>query len=210
MAMALTVFYPVSRTRNDAVHDDDPDLIAKACQGDLNAYRVCVERYSPRVYAIAYQMTGNASDAQDIAQEVFIRLHRSLDRYQPSARFTTYLYRLTVNLAIDFQRRHARHRHRSADNSPEAQAVADTGPRPDDAIETSEFHGAIRKLADRLTPKQRSVFVLRDLQDFTTAEIAAILNCRQSTVRVHLAQARAQIKEALLRHFPELCGGFKS
>jgi RNA polymerase sigma-70 factor (ECF subfamily) len=192
------------------VHDDDADLIAKACQGDLNAYRACVERYSPKVYAMAYQMVGNTLDAQDIAQEVFIRLHRSLNRYQPTARFTTWLYRLTVNLAIDYQRRHARHRHRSADDSTEAQAVADPRPRPDDTLETSEFQGAVRKLASRLTPKQRSVFVLRDLQGFTTEEIAAILKCRQSTVRVHLAQARAQIKDALLRHFPELCGGMKS
>jgi RNA polymerase sigma-70 factor (ECF subfamily) len=210
MAMALTVPYPVRQPRTAVVYDDDPDLIAKACRGDLKAYRECVDRFSPRVYTIAYQMVGNAADAQDIAQEVFIRLHRSLDRYQPTARFTTWLYRLTVNLAIDYQRRHARHRHRSADDSPEAQAVADPGPGPDEAMSASEFHGAIRKLAERLTPKQRSVFVLRDLQGFTTEEIAAILKCRQSTVRVHLAQARAQIKDALLRHFPELCGGFKS
>jgi RNA polymerase sigma-70 factor (ECF subfamily) len=154
-------------------------------------------------------MVGNAQDAQDIAQEVFVRLHRSLRLYRATSRFTTWLYRLTINLAIDYQRSQARHRASSIDTSNEAQAAPDGQPLPDADVERSELRGAIQKIADSLTAKQRSVFVLRDLQGFSTEEIAAILKCRQSTVRVHLASARSLVKDALLKHYPELCGDMK-
>jgi len=188
------------------VHDDDADLIARAQHGDLNAYRECVERHQARVYGIAYQMVGNAQDAQDIAQEVFVRLYRSLKLYRATSRFTTWLYRMTINLAIDYQRSQARHRASSIDSSNEAQKKPDRQPLPDANVERDELRGAVHKIAGNLTTKQRSVFVLRDLQGFSTEEIAIILKCRQSTVRVHLAAARAMVKEALLKHYPELCG----
>jgi len=206
MAMSNAVVYSVPHTRTHTVNDHDADLIAQAQRGDLNAYRKCVERYQDKVYRIAYQMVGNAEDAQDIAQEVFVRLHRSLKLYRATHQFTTWLYRLTINLAIDYQRTQARHRASSLDTSNEAQATPDTQPQPDTDMENRELRGAIHKLAGNLTSKQRSVFVLRDLQGFSTEEIAAILKCRQSTVRVHLAAARALMRDALLRDYPELCG----
>jgi RNA polymerase sigma-70 factor (ECF subfamily) len=209
MATALTIPYPVCQIRTASVRDNESDLIARAAHGDLDAYRQCVDRYSARIYAIAYQFLGNAQDAQDVAQEVFVRLYRSLGLYRPTSRFTTWLYRLTVNLAIDFQRRNARHQITSIDDEQAAHAVADPRPLPDTMTERSELRGAIQKLAHALTAKQRSVFVLRDLQGFSTEEIASILKCRKSTVRVHLAKARAQIKDALLRHYPDLCGGYQ-
>lgn len=190
--------------------DHDAVLIARARKGDADAYRECVERHQDRVYGIAYQMVGNAQDAQDIAQEVFVRVHRSLKLYRAASRFTTWLYRLTINLAIDYQRAQARHRATSIDESNEAQSMADTRPTPDAAAERGELRGAIHKVSETLTATQRSVFVLRDLQGFSTEEIAAILKCRQSTVRVHLANARAAVRDALLQHYPDLCGGFKS
>lgn len=193
--------------RTTLVDTDESELIDRARGGDLAAYRQCIELFGPRVYAIAYQMVGNTEDAQDIAQEVFVRLYRSLDKYRPTSRFTTWLYRLTVNLCIDFQRKNARHRHVAIDEAPDALAVADREPLPDARIEQQQFHGAIHALARDLTTKQRIVFVLRDLQGMTTEEIARILNCRQSTVRVHLATARLLIRQALSGQYPELLGG---
>lgn len=206
MAMTAAVVYSVPDTRTNEVHDSDTDLIARAQRGDLNAYGECVERHQDRVYGIAYQMVGNVQDAQDIAQEVFVRLHRSLKLYRATSRFTTWLYRLTINLAIDYQRSQARHRASSIDSSNEAQETPDRQPLPDADLERSEFGGAIHKIAGNLTTKQRSVFVLRDLQGFSTEEIAIILRCRQSTVRVHLAAARATVRDGLVKHYPELCG----
>lgn len=185
----------------------DPELIRRAAGGDPEAYRECIDRLSPRVHAIAYQMCGDSDDARDIAQEVFIRLYHTLEKYQPSARFSTWVYRLTVNLAIDHRRRSARHRQASLDAMPGRETIPDTRPLPDARVAAGEFRGAIRKLVWRLSRKQRSVFVLRDLQGFPTAEVATILNCRQSTVRVHLARAREMIGQALREEFPELSEG---
>lgn len=86
------------------------DLIKKASSGDLAAYQEFIRMYSPRGHSIAYQMVGNSIDAQDIAQEVFIRLFRSLHTYKPRFAFTTWLYRLTVNHSIDYLRKHSRHK----------------------------------------------------------------------------------------------------
>jgi RNA polymerase sigma-70 factor (ECF subfamily) len=190
-----------------ALVDDHSDLIGRAAHGDLAAYRQCIELYSSRVYAVAYQMVGNADDAQDIAQEVFLRLFQSLDKYRPTSRFTTWLYRLTVNLCIDYQRKNARHRQVTIEEVPNASAIEDGAPPPDAHVERRELRGAIDRLARDLTPQQRSVFVLRDLQGFETEEAARILKCRQSTVRVHLAKARAKIRQALMTQYPELLGG---
>jgi len=120
------------------------------------------------------------------------------------------LYRLTVNLCIDYQRKNARHRHVAIDDAPDALAIVDGEPLPDARIERQQFHGAIHALARNLTTKQRSVFVLRDLQGMTTEEIADILDCRQSTVRVHLAKARLLIRQALSEQYPELLGGHQT
>lgn len=197
----------VRRGRQRSNMDCDPELIRRAAGGDLDAYRECIDRLSPRVHAIAYQMCGDSDEARDIAQDVFIRLYHTLEMYKPSARFSTWVYRMTVNLAIDHRRRSARHRHTSLEAMPEPEAIPDARPLPDSRAAASEFRGTIRKLVRRLSGKRRSVFVLRDMQGIPTAEVATILNCRQSTVRVHLARARETIGKALREEFPELSGG---
>jgi len=180
--------------------DRNISLIKKASSGDVAAYQEFIRLYSPRVHAIAYQMVGNSIDAQDIAQEVFIRLHRSLRTFQPRFTFTTWLYRLTVNLSIDYMRKHSRHRNISLEEIPEELRLMDSASFPDTSLELNELKGAVQKIAEGLTGNQRKVFVLRDLQGFSTVEVAQILKCRVSTVRVHLSKARKHIQHALSLH----------
>jgi RNA polymerase sigma-70 factor (ECF subfamily) len=180
--------------------DRNADLIKKASSGDMAAYREFIRLYSPRIHAIAYQMVGNSTDAQDIAQEVFIRLHRSLRTFQPRFTFTTWLFRLTVNLSIDYMRKHSRHRNISLEEIPEELRLMDSASSPDTSLELNELKGAVQKIAEGLTGNQRKVFVLRDLQGFSTVEVAQILKCRVPTVRVHLSKARKHIQHALLKH----------
>jgi RNA polymerase sigma-70 factor (ECF subfamily) len=180
--------------RNDSV-----ELIAKARTGDLAAYQEFIRLYSPRVHAIAYQMVGNSIDAQDIAQEVFIRLHRSLRTYNPQFTFSTWLYRLTVNYSIDYLRKHSRQKNISLENFQDGSKLKDNAPSPDRSLELNELKGIIQQISEGLTWKQRRVFVLRELQGFSTDEVAQILKCRVSTVRVHLFKARRHIKNALLK-----------
>ncbi len=180
------------------------ELIEMAKHGDLEAFQKLVDLYSRRVHSLAYQLSGNSDDAEDISQEVFLRLYSSLNKYDSRYLFMTWLYRLTVNLAIDFKRKNARHKYNSidelkAESNPQGYAAG-----PDKILEGSEFKGAIEKLTTRLSKNQRKVFILSDLQEFSVDEIATILGCRASTIRVHLARARANLKKALLEYYPDL------
>ena len=188
--------------------NDSAELIKKASSGNLVAYQELIQLYSQRVHAIAYQMVGNSIDAQDIAQEVFLRLYRSLRTNRPGFMFTTWLYRLTVNHSIDYLRKHGRHKNISLDNVQDASMLKDSAPSPDRSLELSELKGAIHKISEGLTWKQRKVFVLRELQGFSSEEVAQILKCRVSTVRVHLSKARKHIKKALMKHDLSRRSGF--
>jgi RNA polymerase sigma-70 factor (ECF subfamily) len=180
--------------------NNNAELIKKACSGDMVAYQEFIRLYIPRVHAIAFQMIGNSIDAQDIAQEVFIRLYKSLGSYKPRFPFTTWLYRLTVNLSIDHLRKRGRHQNISLEDIRDELRLEESAPPPDTSLELTELKGAIQKISEGMTQNQRKVFVLRELQDFSTDEIAQILGCRVSTVRVHLSKARKHVKNALLKH----------
>lgn len=181
---------------------EDPELIDRARKGDEAAFRMLVDAHSARVHTIAYQLVGNDEDARDIAQDVFVRLHRSLGRFDPALSFEAWLYRLTVNLAIDHRRRNARHRGVSLDQVEEA--LADGGAGPDTRAERAEMRNVIQGLLKELSARQEKAFVLRDLQGFSTEEAAAILDCRPATLRVHLARARQRIARTLKKRYPEL------
>lgn len=180
--------------------DKGSDMIKKACAGDMAAYQECIQLYSPRIHAIAYQVVGNSIDAQDIAQEVFIRLFRSLRTYKPQFAFTTWLYRLTLNLSIDYLRKQTRHQNISLEELSGESDIKDNVPLPEASLEQSELKGTLQQISEGLTINQRKVFVLRELQGFSTDEVAQILKCKVSTVRVHLSKARKHIKDSLERH----------
>lgn len=178
-------------------------LLMKARSGDIDAFEEFVRINANRIYGIAYQMSGNSDDAHDIAQEVFLRLHSGIKKYDPQFLFSTWLYRLAVNVSIDYMRRNARHTNVSL-NDDRAFQNADITSGPDTDYELSEMRGAIGKISADLPDMQRKVFVLRDLQGFDCREIARILGCRASTVRVHLARARLKIRGKLEEIYPEL------
>ena len=180
----------------------DSDLISRTAGGDADAFRELVERHSSRVHSIAYQLTGDSEDARDLAQETFLNVYQSLDKYDPRRSFQAWLYRLTVNLAIDCRRRKRRDPI-YADARLVGSAV-DNGPRADHCAETAELQGAIHRLLGRLSIRQRKTLVLRDLQGFDTDEVAAILDCRPATVRVQLFRARRKMAQVLAAEYPDL------
>lgn len=195
--MAITEMTESRTTVSDA---SESDLIVRARRGDAAAWRSLIEHHQQRVYTIAFRMIGDADEAQDVAQDVFIRFYRSLGRYRPEGRVATWLCRVTVNLAIDVLRQRARRNEETAD-------VADSRALPDVQAEQHNVRAILDRIIRDLPSRQHRVLVLRDLQGFSTAEIAAILKCRQSTVRVHLARARLRIKEVLTERYPEVAGG---
>ncbi|MCK4372971.1 MAG: RNA polymerase sigma factor, partial [candidate division Zixibacteria bacterium] len=175
---------------------------------DPIAFNRFVQMHSSRVYSIAYRIVGNADEAKDIAQEVFVRLYQSIHQYDSRYSFNSWVYRIAVNLSIDHHRREARHRKISSTNSQTESMPDNDSVRPDVDTERRELMGTIEQLTSDLSPSQRKVFVLRDLQGFGATEISSILKCSENTVRVHLSNARQKIKTALLEIYPDLNGDY--
>jgi RNA polymerase sigma-70 factor (ECF subfamily) len=178
----------------------ESDLIVRARRGDAAAWKTLIERYQDQVHAVAFRMIGDADDAHDIAQEVFVRFYRALSRFRSDGRVATWLYRVAVNLAIDTKRRRSWRQEQAGE-------VADRRPLPDARAEQRDLRTVLERIIRDLPPKQHRVLVLRDLQGFSTEEVAEILRCRQSTVRVHLARARLRVKEVLTARYPDMAGG---
>lgn len=186
---------------------DEGELIRAAAGGDARAFDRLVQDKRELVVRTAYQVTGDLEDARDVAQKVFIRLWRILERYDRERRFDTWLYRITVNAAIDHLR--ARGPRGAIQALPEdPSALGRLGgirePEADRALDLAELQRAFLRLAAGLSPKQRAAFVLREIQGLETAEVARILGVRESTVRNHLHQARRVLRAGLERDYPSL------
>jgi len=184
---------------------DESELIRLAKDGDEGAFEALVRGRYQRMYWIAYQVVGNAEEAKDVVQTVFIRLWKALDKYDSRYPFSTWLYRMVMNLAIDHLRRETRHRHVDEPDDertvvPEAHGAGSTPAR---ALADAELQAVFDRLAAGLAPQQRAAFVLREVEDLSTEEVAEILGVTPSTVRNHVFQARKALQTELARRYPE-------
>jgi RNA polymerase sigma-70 factor (ECF subfamily) len=183
---------------------DETDLIGDAARGDAVAFEELVLRKRERVVRIAYQITGDLEDARDAAQWVFVRLWKVLRRFDPGRRFDTWLYRITVNAAIDLLREKGpRGAIQPLPEDPSALMI-DPSPSAERSLDLAELQRAFLHLASRLAPKQRAAFVLREIEGLSTEEVARALDVRESTVRNHLLQARRVLRAGLEREYPSL------
>jgi RNA polymerase sigma-70 factor, ECF subfamily len=185
---------------------DESDLIRAAAAGDRKAFEVLVRLKRERVVRTAWQVTGDLEDARDVAQGVFLRLWRSLDRFEAGRRFDTWLYRMTVNAAID----HLRSRGPRGVLQPFPAGRQETWratPGADDAVAIEQLREAFRTLAARLAPRQRAAFVLKEIEGLEIADVARILGIADSTVRNLLLQARRALRIGLERDYPSLVPG---
>jgi RNA polymerase sigma-70 factor, ECF subfamily len=174
----------------------DRELVEKAAAGDTQAFRLLVEKHQSFVYAVAYRIVTSVADAEDITQEAFIRLWKNLKRYRPEIKITTWLYKIVTNLSLDFLKSaHGKHSKRM-DNVDHHTRVAGEGAS-DQPMLDEELRIAVEKIANDLTPKQKAVFVLRDIEDLRTEEICEILSMSSGTVKTNLYYARKRIGELL-------------
>ena len=179
---------------------DSAEFVTRLRAGDRRAFEDLVRTQQHRVYGLALRMLGNAAEAQDVAQEVFIRAHRGLAEFRGDAQISTWLYtiasRLCLNRLAGSERRLARH-------GEEALAkLADTGPGPDQALERGELEEALHRAIAELGEERRVVVVLRDVEGLAYEEIAEILELPVGTVRSRLHRARLDLKEKLERFLP--------
>jgi RNA polymerase sigma-70 factor (ECF subfamily) len=185
------------------MHDED-DLIRAARSGDRRAFDELVERKRERVVRTAYQITGDWEDAKDVAQGVFLRLYKVLPRFDLTRKFDTWVYRITVNAAIDVVRERGPRGMLQPLKDPSNIPVADPSPGAEKAIDLAELQAAFLRLASLLPPKQRAVFVLREIEGRPTDEVARTLDVTESTVRNHLLQARRALRAGLEKEHPGL------
>lgn len=174
----------------------DQELVEKAAAGDTRAFRILVEKHQSFVYAVAYRIVASVADAEDITQEAFIRLWKNLKRYRPDIKLTTWLYKIVTNLCLDFLKStHGKHSKRMDNVEHHTRIASDGGS--DQPILDEELRIAVGKMANNLTPKQRAVFVLRDIEDLSTQEICEILSMSSGNVKSNLYYARIKIGEML-------------
>ncbi len=180
---------------------DDRELAARARAGDEEAFASLVRRHQAGLRRFAARILGDQEEARDIAQLAFIRAWENLSRYNPAWSFSTWLYRIASNLAIDVlrsrdsrERTHASHL-RMVGDTVRPTALAD--------LAEGEVQRIFAELAERLTPSQRLAFVLREVEGRSTAEVAGIMGCTEATVRNHVFQARAVLRREIAERYPE-------
>lgn len=172
---------------------EEKDLIRRAAQGDAEAFRQLVEAYQTPAYRLAARMCGPDS-AEDVTQEAFLAAWRALPEFRGDCRFSTWLYRLVSNAAIDCLRREKKHRDTGDVDDLE---LPDGGPSPQEQAERSDTRDAVRRALDRLSPEHRQVLLLRFMQELDYGEIARALNVSEGTVKSRINRAKSKLREVL-------------
>lgn len=184
---------------------DEGELIRAAARGDRGSFNELVALKRGQVVRIAFQITGDLDDALDVAQGVFLKLWKGLGSYDAKRRFDTWLYRVTVNAAIDLVRSQGpRGSLQPLPEEPADLGSGATGSEQEAAVDFAELQRAFLHLAARLAPKQRTAFVLKEIEGLSTVEVARIMEVTESTVRNHLLQARRILRTGLARDYPSL------
>lgn len=180
------------------------ELVRRAQAGDAVARDELLAHCQGTVYRWALVHAGDPDDADDIAQEVLVRLVTHLDRYAGRSRFTTWLYQVTRNTALELRRRMARRLRLGRALTRDADGKAGTGPDAVNALHDAQVRQVVSALFRELPPRQREVFHLADLEGLELAEIAERLVMNPVTVRVHLFKARRALRARLLERHPEI------
>ena len=182
---------------------DDRKLVLRAQDGDLNAYDELVRRYQERIYATIYHMTANHEDANDLAQDSFIKAYRALKSFKGDSSFFTWLYRIAVNKTINFLKQRKKRIQMSlndldfnAEHDPDLVAlISEKNPRRD--LNLVELQEKLNEAMQKLSHVHRLVVTLHDVQGLSHEEISKIMDCNTGTVRSRLFYARQQLQAYL-------------
>jgi RNA polymerase sigma-70 factor (ECF subfamily) len=185
---------------------DDQALVERARTGDVNAYEALVQQYQQLAYRVAYQVTGDAADAEDAAQEAFVNAYYALGRFRPGAPFKPWLCRIVANEARN--RRMSAHRRTAlAERALRAQASGEAAPSPEAAAEASEFRATLVETLGRLRDDDRLILSYRLFFDFSEADMAEALKLPKGTVKSRLSRALTRLRDALPADFQLPSGG---
>ena len=178
-------------------------LIRKAQRGNLHSFEELVRQYDEKVMQLIYNMVNDTEDAQDLYQEVFIKVFKSIKKFRFKSEFYTWLFRITVNTCINFRNRRGNIQYTSLDEYLDGQEkcwkmLNDTKTtNPESNFLNLELNDKIQNGIDKLSPKQKSVFILRHYHGNKLSEIAQILGCAEGTVKNYLFRAIQKMKKSL-------------
>ena len=178
------------------MEESDSVAVARVKAGDGDAYRGLVERHSRGVFRLAYRMTGNEQDAEDVVQETFLRAYRQLHRYEARASFGTWLYRIASNYTLDLMRSRSRHRQVAMEESAEP-AMASEAPGPDRLLLGDEVQRTVAATLGELSQQERTAFVLRHFEGQSIEEIGSALGLSGSAAKHSIFRAVQKLRRAL-------------
>lgn len=180
---------------------EENDAIAKVLEGDANAFEPLILANQSGVYNLALRTLSDPDDAFDVAQEVFIRAFRSLKSFKCESSFSSWLYRITANMCIDFIRKNKKRYNVVSIDSAESEAfpleLPDIRYSPENELEKKELRKAVDEALSVLAPEQRSILFLRELEDMSYAEISECLGIDVGTVKSRIFRARAKLSKIL-------------
>jgi RNA polymerase sigma-70 factor (ECF subfamily) len=187
------------------VERSDHELLRACRRGDKKAFEVLVQRYQRKVLAVAVGMVHNPEDAMEIAQDSFVKAFQSLDRFKGESSFYTWLYRIVVNRAIDFQRRQRRQPTVAfeeggvGDEGKEVRGGlhSETSVDPFRRAQSHEIGERVTQAIDELTPDHKAVILLREVEGLSYEEISRVMQCSKGTVMSRLHYARKKLQKRL-------------
>lgn len=179
-------------------HVDDWELVARAQAGDMASFAELVRRYQGPLIHFCARMLNQAQDAEDLAQETFVRLYRHLGRLSPRAKFSTVVFGIARNLALNAIRDRRRRGLDSAGALEAAPEIGDKRPTPDRQAQLRDLAGAIERGLAGLSIEHREMLLLREVHGMDYEAMAKVTGCRKGTVKSRLARAREQLRLRLL------------
>ena len=182
--------------------EHDAAVVARARSGDVEAFRLLVERHSRNVYNIAYRITGNCQDAEDVVQDTFLKVYRQLDRFESRASFGTWVHRIAMNCSVDFLRSRP-HREQAEEDETLEEMAATNSPRdahgvsPERLLASTEVSERVKTAMARLSPLERAAFVLRHFEGQSIDEISRALGVRPNAAKHCVFRAVRKMRVAL-------------
>ena len=205
---------PSSQGESASGRTTDDALVARARTGDFAAFEALVERYEDKVYRLAFRFVRNETEAREIVQETLLSVWRKLDGFKGDSQFSSWLYRVTANAALMRLRSQRRHPEVSTEDlepgflDTRAAAYGQVAPasenwarRPDEELQSEELRQQLQKAIDTLPEIYRTVFLIRDVEEFSTEETAEMLGISVPTVKTRLHRARLALREVIGGHF---------
>ncbi len=183
------------------MEENDAGIVAQVLAGDRDAFRVVVERHSHSLFRLAYRMTGNEHDAEEVVQETFLRAYRRLNKFESRSSFSTWLYRIAVNCSLDFSRKRRQHDEHQLAPNPElpdpVESLPASEPSADRLVMSAEVRRKVEATMNELTEKEKAAFVLRHYEGMSIEEVARAMGLRANAAKNNIFRAVQKLRRAL-------------